>query len=80
MHIENLDRRQVEQERDTPAHRLSCEDPAVRMEEQQINNAHHQQVRGNRLASLRALKYEAENFYNATNVDTLTGVFKLWYY
>ena len=30
--IENLDTRRVEQERDTVARRLSCEDPAVRME------------------------------------------------
>ena len=29
-------------------------------------------MHGNRLVSLRALNYEADNFYNTTNVDTLT--------
>ena len=62
--------RRTEQERDTAARRLSRQDPHRRIEEQQINNAQCQ-VRGSRLASLRALNYEADNFHNTTNVGTL---------
>ena len=70
--LANTERRRAEQERDTAARRVSRQDPAIRMEEQQINNARRQQVRGSRLASFRALNYEADNFYNTTNVATLS--------
>lgn len=62
-------RRRAEQ--NTAACRLSREDPAVRMQKQQINATQHQQVCGSRPASLRALNYEADNFYITTNVGTL---------
>ena len=69
---ENPDIRRQEQQRDLQQHRVARSDPQYRAQEQQINNARRQQVRDNRQASFRALNYNADSFYNTTDVGTLS--------
>ena len=61
-----------QQRRDLLQHRGARSDPQYRAQEQQINNTRRQQVRDGRQASFRALNYNADNFYNTTNVGTLS--------
>ena len=58
--------------RDLLQHRAARSDPQYRVQEQQINNARRQQVRDGRQASFRALNYNADSFYDTTNVGTLS--------
>ena len=51
---------------------MARSDPQYRAQEQQINNARRQQVRDSRQASFRALNYNADSFYNTTDVGTLS--------
>ena len=69
---DNPDIRRQEQQRDLLQHRVARSDPQYRAQEQQINNARRQQVRDNRQASFRALNYNADSFYNTTDVGTLS--------
>ena len=64
--------RRQEQQRDLLQHRVARSDPQYRVQEWQINNARRHQVRDNRQASFRALNYSADNFYNTTDVGTLS--------
>ena len=73
MVCENPVRRMEEQQRDLLHHREMRSDPEYRAHEQQINNIRTQQVCGNREASFRALNYQPENFYNTTDVGTLSS-------
>ena len=68
---ENPDIRRQEQQRDLQQHRVARSDPQYRAQEQ-INNARRQQVRDSRQASFRALNYNADSFYNTTDVGTLS--------
>ena len=69
---ENPKIRRQEQQRDLLQHRVARSDPQYRVQEQQINNARRQQVRNSRQASFRALNYNADSFYNTTDVGTLS--------
>ena len=69
---ENPDIRRQEQQRDLIQHRVARSDPQYRAQEQQINNARRQEVRDRRQPSFRALNYNADDFYNTTNVGTLS--------
>ena len=51
---------------------MARSDPQYRAQETQSNNTRRQQVRNGRLASFRALNYNADDFYNTTNVGTLS--------
>ena len=70
--IEFLATQREQQRRDLLQHRAAGSDPQYRAQEQQINNARRQQVRDSRQPSFRALNYNADNFYNTTNVGTLS--------
>ena len=69
---ENPDIRRQEQQRDLLQHRMARSDAQYRAQEQQISNARRQQVRDSRQPSFRALNYNAGDFYNTTNVGTLS--------
>ena len=70
---ENPVRRTEEQQRDRLHHREARSDPEYQSHEQHMNNMRRQQVRGSRQASFRALHYQPENFYNTTNIGSLTA-------
>ena len=53
-------------------HREARSDPQYQAREQQINNTRRQQVRSSRQASLRALQYQPQNFYNTTDIGTMS--------
>ena len=69
---ENPVRRMEEQQQDLLHHREMRSDPEYQANEQQVNNI-QRQVRGNREASFRALNYQPENFYNTTDIGTLSS-------
>ena len=69
---ENPVHRMEEQQRDLLHHREARSDPEYRAHEQQISNVRRQQVLGSRQASFRALHHQADNFYNITDVGTLS--------
>ena len=70
---ENPARRMEERQRDLLRHRETRSDPQYQISQQQINNMRRQQVRNSREASLRALNYQPDNFYNTTDVGTLSS-------
>ena len=51
---------------------MARSDPQYRAQEQQNSNTRRQQVRDGRQASFRALNYNANDFYNTTNVGILS--------
>ena len=53
-------------------HREARSDPEYRETEQQLRSMRRQQVRDSRQPTFRALQYRSENFYNTTDVGTLT--------
>ena len=70
---ENPVQRLEEQQRDLLHHREARSDPQYQACEQQINNTHRQQVHSSsRQASLRALQYQPQNFYNTTDIGTMS--------
>jgi len=69
---ENPVRRLEEQQRDLLHRREARSNPEYQIQEQQMNNMQRQQVRGSRQASFRALHYQPDNFYNITDVGTLS--------
>ena len=64
--------RYEEQQRDLQHHRNTRSDPESRAREHQQNNARRQQIRSGRLPSFRALHYQPDNFYNTTDIGTLS--------
>ena len=72
MACENPVQRTQEQQRDLLHHREAKSDPEYQTHEQQMNNMRRRQVHGSRQASFRALHYQADNFYNTTDVGTLS--------
>ena len=61
-----------EQQRDMQYHREARSDPEYREMEQQLRSTRRQYVRDSRQPTFRALQYRSENFYNTTDVGTLT--------
>ena len=70
---ENPVQRLEEQQRDLLHHREARSDPDYQAHEQHINNVRRQQVRSSsRQASFRALHYQPNNFYNTTDIGTVS--------
>ena len=65
--------RYEEQQRDLQYHRDTRSDPESRAREQQVNNTRRQHTRSDKLLSLRALHYQPDNFYNTTDIGTLSS-------
>ena len=61
-----------EQQRDLLHHRETRSNQQSRSREQQLNNVRRQHARSSRGPSLRALHYEPDNFYNTTDIGTLS--------
>ena len=72
---ENPVQRMEEQKQDLLHHREARSDPQYQACEQQINNTHRQQVHSSssRQAGLRALQYQPQNFYNTTDIGTMSS-------
>ena len=64
--------RMEEQQRDLLQHREARSDPEYQACEQHKNNMRRQQVRNSRQASFRAQSHQPENFYNTTDIGTLS--------
>ena len=69
---ENPVRRMEEQQRDLLRHQGARSDLDYQIAEQKVNTTHRQQVHSSRQANFRALHYEPENFYNTTDIGTLS--------
>ena len=69
---ENPVQRMEEQQWDLLQRRRARSDPEYQTREQHINNVRRQQVHSNRQASFRALSYQPEQFYNTTDIGTLS--------
>ena len=70
---ENPAHRIEEQQQDLLHHREARYDPEYRVREQHMNTMRRQQVHSSRQASFRALQYQPDNFYNTTDVGTLSS-------
>ena len=64
--------RREEQQQDTASHQQARVDPLYRALEQQANTARRQQVRASTHPSFRGLNYQPHNFFNTTDVGTLS--------
>ena len=64
--------RREEQQQDTASHQQARADPLYRALEQQANTARRQQVRASTHPSFRGLNYQPHNFFNTTDVGTLS--------
>ena len=64
--------RREEQQRDMLQHRVARSNPQYCAQEQQINNARRQEVHDSRQANFRALNCYPDDFYNTTDVGTLS--------
>ena len=69
---EDLVTRREEQQQDTASHQQARVDPLYRALEQQANTARRQQVRASTHPSFRGLNYQPHNFFNTTDVGTLS--------
>ena len=64
--------RREEQQQDTASHQPARADPLYRALEQQANTARRQQVRASTHPSFRGPNYQPHNFFNTTDVGTLS--------
>ena len=61
-----------EQQWDLQCHRQARSHPEYQQNEQQLRSSHRQQVCDSRQPTFRALQYQSENFYNTTDVGSLS--------